>query len=608
MTTTTQVPGTFAVAIDGVPYLVVEGEYERATLDTIRQQADVSETPGEQSLNPHDLWRRSADDWILGAGQPWYDRRDSLPERHWRSLGINPWERGELTLHKATSNIGSTMSSAGTNVGKAVVANGRVYVARATILSYWNGSTWTDTGAVTGTGVTIRDIATDGYNVYIAARNNAASVGGLWIVNGSSDAPSKINNVIPDMVAFVKGRIIVGAQEDLYNVTDLSSTAIPPTLTALVNTDWQWTAVGEGPGYIYAAGFSNDTSIVYRLGIREDGTALQAAAVARQLPDGEVVRAIQGYRGLVALGTDKGVRLAAVSGPGLQEGALIETNGPVYGLEPQGDYIWFTWSDLDGLGGPGLGRMDLSRFTRQLTPAYATDLQSGQGSGTSLSVVTYGGKRIFVVQDVGVFAEQASTFVASGYVESGKITHRLSDKKTFFAVEGRHKALAAGESVRLQLYVDDASTAAIDVTQDVDGATDIGPSSPATVADGKGEYANLKVTLTGGGGSAPTLTRWLLRSFPIARRSEAFLVPLDLRRSIEQLRTGEARQRSPEDEFEALKVIEKAGLPVEFQEHGNTYLAFVDRVHLGPGLNLDEDPESPWWQGRCSVTLRLFDV
>lgn len=608
MTTTDQVPGGFAVAIDGVPYLVFAGEYERATLDTIRQQADTSRTPGEATLNPNDLWRRAADDWILGAGQEWFDRRDSLVERTWRSLGANPWERGQLTLHKATVDIGASMTSAGSNVGKAVVANGRMYVARSTTLSYWDGSSWTDTGAVTGSGVTIRDIATDGFNVYIAARNGAASAGGLWVVTGSSDTPVKINNVIPDMVAFVKGRIIVGAQEDLYNVTDLGSTDIPDTLTALVNTEWQWTAVGEGPGYIYAAGHSNDTSIVYRLGIREDGTALQAAAVARQLPDGEVVRAIQGYRGLVVLGTDKGVRLAAVSGPGLQEGALIETNGPVYGLEPQGDYVWFTWSDLDGLGGPGLGRLDLSRFTRTLTPAYAADLQSGEASGTALSVVTYDGKRIFVVEDVGVFAEQASTFETSGYVESGKIIYGLADKKTFFAAEARHKALAAGESVRLQLYVDDSATAVIDSTQDDDGATDLGPSTPATVADGKGEYANLKVTMAGDGSSTPTLTRWLLRAFPIPRRSEAFMVPLDLKRTVEQLRTGEARARSPEDEFEALKTIEKAGLPVQFQEHGNTYLAFVDRVHLGPGLTLDEDPEHPWWQGRCAVTLRLFDV
>lgn len=595
MATTAEVPARFPVAIDGQPFQLVLEDYERATLETIRQQADASPDPGEQSLNPHDLWRRAQSEWHYGTGQRWLDRDDSLRARSWRSVGIDVWERGELTLLPDVERVDAFASGV---IGKAVLANDQVYVNRGTHVSRWDGTTWTDSGTLAA-GLEIRDLASDGFNVYLAVTNDARDAGGIYVVTGDSDTPTLLNDLIADVVGFKLGRLMAGAGADVYNVTDFASTDAPDPLTTLVNPNWLWDCFGEGPSYIYAAGHSGDTSMIYRFGIREDGTALQGGAVARQLPDGETVHTMTLYRGIVVIGTSKGLRVAMPQGPSLQEGRLLDV-GPVRGLEPQGDYVWFTMADHAD-GADGLGRIDLGRFVESITPAYAADLAAGD-AGTPLSVVTFGGKRVFVLEDVGVYQE-SDDLRTTGWIESGLFTHGLDDKKVFYSLEGRHDPLIASQSVALALYIDGEASPAISGTSDAVGASDAGPwrqSSPRL-----GEFANVRLTLTGTTAASPRVTRWLARSFPVPRRSDAYRLPLDLRRTVTAL-GGDRQSMSPESLFNWLKAKEAAGLPVTVQEWTQTFEAFIDRVHLS-GVSHDGAVESRWWEGTCFVTLRVFD-
>lgn len=595
MATTTEVPGRFPVAIDGQPFQLVLGEFQRATLETIRQQADASSDPGEQSLNPNDLWRRAQSEWHFGTGQEWLDRDDSLRARSWRSVGIDGWHRGELTLLHDVERVDEFASGV---IGKAVLANGQVYVNRGDHVSRWDGTTWVDCDDL-ASGLEIRDLATDGYNVYLAVNNDAHDAGGIYVVTGDSDTPTKLNDLITDVVGFKLGRLMAGAGPDVYNVTNYASTDAPDPLTTLVNSEWTWDCFGEGPSFIYAAGHSGDTSMIYRFGIREDGTSLQGGAVARQMPDGETVHTMSLYRGIVVLGTSKGVRVALPQGSSLQEGRLIEV-GPVRGLEPQGDYVWFTMAGQAD-GKDGLGRLDLGRFVESITPAYAADLAAAD-VGTPLSVLTYGGRRLFVLDGVGVYQE-SDDFRLSGWLDTGKWTHGLDDKKVFYTIEGRHEPLLAGQEVSIEVFIDGGETAAISGTSDVVGASDAGPWSPTTPQ--LGEFANGRITLTGTADAAPTLTRWLGRSFPVPRRSEGYRLPLDLRRTVTAL-GGDKQSMSPETLYDWLKAKEKAGLPVQVQEWTRTFDAFIDRVQLG-GVTMDDRVEDRWWQGTCFVTLRVFD-
>jgi TolB-like protein len=67
-----------------------------------KAQQDTSDLPGEQSLNPDDLWRRSFESWHRGAGQTDFDWADSDEFRFRSSLGVDPWTKRRLSLLNET--------------------------------------------------------------------------------------------------------------------------------------------------------------------------------------------------------------------------------------------------------------------------------------------------------------------------------------------------------------------------------------------------------------------------------------------------------------------------------------------------------------------------
>lgn len=114
MVTTADVPGRLPVAINGHPYLADANGFVRETVQVIRQQADTSFEPGESSLNPQGLWRRSQESWVHGAGQTFLDGRKGLsaytqvsqdPERYRSSKGIDTWTQGQMSLLNKTLQI-----------------------------------------------------------------------------------------------------------------------------------------------------------------------------------------------------------------------------------------------------------------------------------------------------------------------------------------------------------------------------------------------------------------------------------------------------------------------------------------------------------------------
>ena len=105
------VPGVYQVAIDGHGYIIDPAGYSRVTVPLRRESTDESVEPGEQTLNTGGAWRRSQDNWFLGAGQEYLDNRfafvsvythsgedPSVRTRFWRSLGVNVWDEGALSL------------------------------------------------------------------------------------------------------------------------------------------------------------------------------------------------------------------------------------------------------------------------------------------------------------------------------------------------------------------------------------------------------------------------------------------------------------------------------------------------------------------------------
>lgn len=582
-----EVPHLFPVALDGIAYqldMKQRGLFKRNSIQVLRAQADTSNLPGESSINPEDLWRRAQKTWHHGAGQQYLDQDDSSPARFRSSKGIDVWEKWQMSLLPD-----SERKTASANVNQTLVAVGsRLYWGDGTTLRYTTDPTpaapvWT---VVTGTSAQIINaLASDGHNVYIAN-----GTGGIFKTDKSTGAAAAWATGNVSLVAYVKGRVMAAYQNMLYNVT--AAGALPGALFTHPNTDFRWVGFAEGRGHIYAAGYSGDKSLIYRTQVRPDGTALDIPVVAGELPDGEVVRSIQGYLGFVLIGTDVGVRFALPDGNGdLNVGALIRIGQPVRCFEPQDRFCWFGWTNYDAAS-TGLGRLDLSVFTSPLTPAYASDLMSA-AQGDVLGVATFGDRRYWVVSGSG-FWGQTLNRVAIGTLESGLITYGIPDAKVAITLQARHKTLVG--RVRLAIAVDGGA-----FTEVGSNATPGSKETTLPTNQVSGETFEIRTTLERDAvlTLGPTVTRHTLRTYPGPNRGHIFMVPLLLHETL--VVKGQEKHIDPEERLNRIIRLVQEHRLVPYQEATSSWAVFVEDYEWIPDF---ETLDGKFWNGTCVVKLK----
>lgn len=522
------VPQAYPVAIDGHPYLVdltsdqtgLRGQYFRCgSIPVLRAQADQSNTPSESSINPNDLWRRSLESWKLGAGQSRYDRKSSDGRRFHASKGVNVWaDDWQFSLLPDTS---VARSSANSNL-RLVSVGSYTYLTDGQGLLYSSNLTGGSPSftAVTGTpAVTASSVASDGFNVYCCY----GASGMYTTTRGAAAATQLVSSALNSgaIVGYVKGRLMLANLNSLYNITSTTLAALPTALFTQANTDFTWVGFAEAPGSLYAAGFSGTKSLIYRTNIKTDGTALDAPVVAGELPDGEIIRSIQGYLGFVVLGSDLGVRLCEVDSAGnLTIGGLITTTSAVQALSPSSRFVWFGMTNYDTTS-TGLGRVDLSTFTNTLTPAYASDLMA-TGQGIVRSIAQVGGQQVFTVDAVGVIV-QSTSLVASGYLDSGQINYDLADLKVALYVALRTLPLKG--SVQVSLSTDGG---AFNLLGTFASPGAVAPGIQFNANQSLGENFELRTTLLRDSSPSlgPTVTRVTLRAQPVPARSFEWVMPL----------------------------------------------------------------------------------
>lgn len=586
-TTTTEVPGFFPVALGGRPYLVDINQLKLNTVPIRREQADTSESIGEQSLSREDLWRRSIDDWTAGGGQEYYDRGGGNPRRFNTSKGIDPWTRWQISLLPDTF---KKRNSSNTNLF-IVAAGTRYYITDSTSVLFTTTITSTDDfTTVTGTSGTPQSITSDGFNVWTAHGSS-----GIFNTNTGISTASQWRTGTVELVGFAKGRLIATNDQFIYDVSTGGGGALPTALnsaTTLPST-WTWVGVTEGSSFIFVGGFAGDKSLIYRTSVRADGTALDAPVVAGELPDGEILRSLQGYLGFMVLGTDMGVRFATIDGNGnLTVGKLIDVGASVRAFEPQDRFVWFGWPNFDSTS-TGLGRLDLSVFTDPLTPAFASDLMA-TAQGTTLGVITFSERRIFTVSGNGVFL-QDTNLVSSGRLDSGKITYGMSDDKVAMFVDLRHDALNG--TIQVSRSTDEE-------TLEVLGTSSTAGETSLTLPAGEeiGSAHELRYTLSRSSADTtlgPVLTITTLRVQPAPPRSRIFFLPILLHEKL-QVRDQE-RTINPLDEFNALQGMIDGKSPVTFQDGSVTRKVFVEDLEFTPDRRT---LDNSWWNGLCLVKLK----
>lgn len=383
-----------------------------------------------------------------------------------------------------------------------------------------------------------------------------------------------------------------------------------PLLTH-ANSSFTWVGFAEGQGDIYAAGYSGDKSLIYRTQIRPDGTALDAPVVAGSLPDGEIVRSIYGYLGILFIGTDNGVRMAVSDANGdLTIGALIETASPVRCFEGQGRFVWFGLEDYDisrwGSGTyDGLGRLDLTQQTDQLVPAWASDLMAAASTSTTesvQSVVTFQDRRLFSIGSSdalsrGVYGEKA-TKVATGYLDSGLVTYGIADTKVATYADLRHRALAG--TVTVYLSADEAAFASIGSSSTPGSAR---TTDPLDAGPTRGDTHETRLVLARSGSdttTGPAVTRLTLRSEPAPARGEVLQWPLVLTKRLSVV--GQERPVAPDEELLFIKGLFDAQTLVTCKQNDETFDAFLQDYEFMYEHRTDDKRTE---QGICTVTLKV---
>lgn len=596
------VPHVFPVAINGRPYMldIKSGDFSRQFDARVRDSVDQSAEPGESAINPQGLWRRSQSAWHYGAGQTYSDTADAEAYRFHKSKGVNVWNRGQLTLLPDTS---LAYSTANTNLYMAT-ADSRLYGTDGQSLKYTTD--FVSFSTVTGTAASdLYSIASDGYNVFYSYANGDIDQTNAGITTSSA----YITGIEAGVIAYVKGRLMVAGQgvdkRKIWNITTTpgSTANNPGALYTHPNTNFQWVGFAAGQNNIYCAGYAGNRSLIYKTAVKADGTALDIPTVAAELPQGEIVTAIEGYLGYVLIGLTNGLRFCSADTDGnLVVGPLIEIGTSVGAFAGIGSYVYFGWTNFDSTS-TGIGRLNIADQVATNQPAYASDLMA-TGQGTVLDIHEYGDAPVFTVSGLGAYKQHSTNLVASGFLDSGVYRWGVPDAKFVPKWDLRTEPLTG--SVRLDAAYnsgDDASDSSFNV---------IGTMTSTSSMEATFDGAELKVfevearlTLTRSATSSalgPTVTRWMARAYAAPLRSQVFSVPLLLHHVVTPS-NGKDYWIDVENERVVLEDLVLNPRVVQYQEGDRSYSVIVEDVRWTPYRAYDA--HRPWdWDGTCTVIMR----
>lgn len=552
----------YDLSINNIPFILKidnQNPYRRETAQYKKEQFDNSTEPGEQSLTG--WWIRSQTSWHNGAGIEFYEPGtdyEHVSHRFYDSRGIDIWNIGELRLlkdvfHSYTGANGilavAGQSSAGTNyivsgdsAGylKKLTLNGN---SAATVTNYTLAAGHTSGGATPNL---FKSVTSDGTR-YFAACDVAIHAGNID-GTGSDVVIHRHSTGGVHIIKFTKGYLLFGEARSLYVINDLTDpltstghSTSGSTLSSLPkmsheNPNFVWSTIEGGNKFIYAGGYAGSDSEIWAIPFGDNAGILEpdpsAAIQVVQLPYGEIVNAMQFYLGYMAIGTNKGVRIARVADDGsLTLGPLlVETEFAVTGFVSNGNYIWASTAVAgdNGFDNAVLLRIDLSTQFDDGTFAYAYDLQYESDQDSYGTDVLYAQDRLHIVVneggDAGEIKTQHSTnYRSSGWLQTGKIRYGTVEPKFFKYLQTRG-LIAVGDSIAVQT-IDSAGNEYDIVTLE---NTSIGESVPLLQPSGGQEFIAIKYTLNNGSPITdyPVLQSYQLKSIPGVPRQRMYQYPL----------------------------------------------------------------------------------
>jgi hypothetical protein len=613
-------------------YNIDLAQFARATVDPIREGFDTQGTPGEQTLNQAGVWKRTRTDWEFGAGQREADMLESAQRKFNASTGINPWIKGELSLHKATDRA---WGSANTNLYVATATSGgtaRVYMCDGSDIQASTDQFANATEVTNPCGGAIVGIASDGTNVYVAGNGKVVKVTGTSFSTSTAGTDHWVLSSV-DGVWVASGFLIASVAGRLTLLTTGSTSGTDITGAAFNQVD-SWTSVIGTPTGIYAAGNAGDRGRIYHIGVADSTGKLRQPVIASELPQGETINALSEYSGLLCLGTSKGIRLGQmslvsgnsyqVSASGfIQYGPRIDITNGVQVFDAQGEFIWFGWenynSPFDATTRSGLGRLSLKELTGPLTPAYASDLMVTGQTGAIQGVALSGTTRLFSISGYGMCKDLA-TYETTGSIDEGRFRWGTTELKAGVSVDLRHSELATSQSIRITItddtggdYYTDSDVVgsytpgikAVQVSSQKDPtayglvASDL--QYVSTVSSVTGEYITPTIKLNGPGGTTPTLYRWTVRAVPMPFVSEIIQLPIIL---TTQTRYGNRDvYQDVYDDYKYIRALLEDRSLVTFEMGDESRIVHVAGLSYQGGSISTWSDSDDWFEGVLTVSI-----
>jgi len=271
----------------------------------------------------------------------------------------------------------------------------------------------------------------------------------------SADADTKmfdeIGSISNAAMEYVKDRIVLCADNKVFEFST-SASAMPTSVYTHPTSTHVYTSVAASGPAIYIAGYNGIQSTIQKFTLSTAGVmpTLTSAVVAAELPVGEIVHKIYYYLGYMMIGTNRGIRVAAISD---QDGSLnygpliVETSQPCFDFAARDHYVWCATS----VGGEaGLIRIDLSNELETLRFAYANDVYMDGVTGYKTTACAFIGnddpsaidRVAFCTANNGttngaIYIEDASTLRTSGYLTTGNIRYGTLEPKNFKRLLGR---------------------------------------------------------------------------------------------------------------------------------------------------------------------------
>lgn len=395
VSTTTSVPyaakgAEWDIAIGGIPFALdptPNKPKSRTTAKWYKNQWDISNQPGEQSLNY--WWLRSQSSFHGGSGQVYLDGTDATISadvsalRYWDSIGVDVTVPGTVTLLNDTNalpilNTGAQMACDSDGTTPVVfVSNGNVLYRVAGDGTSVLQVSWGGAG-------TILSLTTDGSNYYAADQTGiykgalSGSTGTLIYNTGSPKV----------VIAWIKQRLMAAIGTSVYELDAGAGPALPTAKFTNPSPTWIWTDLCDSPEAIYASGYTGARSEVYKFVLDTSNAVpvLSVGVVTVTMPPGEIVYALENHTNtFIGVGTSRGLRVGTYSGSDIALSLSVMSLGGAAcnGITIRDHFFLCSYTNSDGTA--ALAAVDL---TNQITDGvYALSSHLRANTETTVSTV-----------------------------------------------------------------------------------------------------------------------------------------------------------------------------------------------------------------------------